>query len=44
MKTGNDVRVYSHRARELPLAITLGKEYIDFNGIIHTKREWELCR
>ena len=31
------LRVYSHRARELPLAITLGKEYIDFNGIIHTK-------
>ena len=38
------VRVYSHRARELPLAITLGKEYFDFNGIIHTKRERELCR
>ena len=44
---GDGVRGYSHRARELPLALllmlTLGKVYIDFNCTIHTKVYCERC-
>lgn len=37
LRTIRAVRDYSHRARELPLAAMLEKEYVDFNCTIHTK-------
>ena len=32
------IRIYSHQARQLPLAATLGNEYIDFSCTILTKQ------
>ena len=33
----------SYSLRPIHTERELGKEYIDFNGIIHTKQERELC-